>query len=198
MIDNIAGILLAAGNSSRYGDNKLLQQLPHSQSPVVVESAKNLLDALPNSVAVIKKNDTALKSLLPSNRLQICENPYSDEGIASSIRVAIREIQKWKTEKPDIKGYVIALADMPFIPADIIKAVAVELMNGQLICAPRYNGQRGHPVGFSSSLSKDLLKLEGDNGAKIIINNHQDKVLYLDVKTDGILTDIDYPSDLNR
>ena len=198
MINNIAGILLASGNSTRFGDNKLLQLLPQIRRPVIVESSKNLLDALPNSVAVIRKNDAALRSLLPSNILQICENPYSDEGIASSIRAGILAIQEWKHKKPEYKGYVIALADMPFIPADIIKAVAEELINGKLICAPRYNGQRGHPVGFSSSLSKDLLKLKGDNGAKIIISHYQDKVHYLDVNSDGVLTDIDYPSDLNR
>jgi len=190
MNDKIAGILLAAGQSTRFGSNKLLQTLSDHQTPIAVQAAKNLVDILPGSVAVVRPEDSELKMLLAATGIELVENPHADLGISSSIRCGIEMLQQ------DCKGWIIALADMPYIPAGIIRQVADAIQQGAVICAPQFNGQRGHPVGFSRQLKDDLLGLHGDFGAKSVIDKHRDQLVLIDVSSNTILRDIDYPADL--
>ena len=193
MHNNIIGILLAAGASKRFGSQKLLQPLPDSQIPIAVQSARNLLEALPNSIAVIRENDSQLKSLLLETGIQIVENPDTHLGMSTSIRCGINSQIAGQT---DMKGWLIALADMPYIPVSVIELVADAIAKGALISAPEYNKQRGHPVGFSQDLTDELLSLQGDFGAKPIINNHISQLKLIETLNKGVLRDIDYISDL--
>ena len=169
MDKSIVGILLAAGLSARFGKQKLLHSLTDSQTPIAVQSAHNLLKILPNSIAVVPENSNELKSLLLETGIQVVENPDAGLGMSTSIRCAI---ESQIASHPDTQCWIIALADMPYIPPHIIKQVADAVLHGALIAAPEYNKQRGHPVGFSQQLSKELLNLQGDVGAKSIVEKH--------------------------
>ena len=193
MNNNIVGILLAAGQSKRFGSQKLLHLLPDNQIPIAVQSARNLLDVLPNSVAVIRENDQKLKSLLLETGIHIVENPDAQLGMSTSIRCAIKY---QNISNPNIKGWVIALADMPYIPVSVTEQVADAIAKGSLIAAPEHNKQRGHPVGFSQDLTDELLTLQGDFGAKPIIEKHLSQLKLVEILNNGVLRDIDYISDL--
>lgn len=190
MNDTIGGILLAAGQSTRFGGHKLIQPLPGSRVCVVVQAAQTLLQVLPNSVAVVREDDEHLKTLLRATGIGLVENPHADSGMSSSIRCGIEVL----SQEP--KGWVIALADMPYVPAAVIRQVADAIQQGVLICAPQFNERRGHPVGFSVQLKNELLHLQGDSGAKSVIEKHRDTLSLIDVASDAILRDIDYPADL--
>jgi molybdenum cofactor cytidylyltransferase len=192
MTAQFAGILLAAGQSTRFGSNKLLQSLPHSNTPMVVQAALNLLAALPDSVAVVRDNDHAIKLLLGETGIRIIDNPDSNLGMSSSIRCGV----KYYLQNPYIKGYVVALADMPYIPSQIFNQVADALQQGALIAAPEYTGRRGHPVGFSGRLTSDLLNLQGDTGAKALIEKYRHSLQLIEVDSETVLLDIDEPKDI--
>jgi molybdenum cofactor cytidylyltransferase len=93
-------------------------------------------------------------------------------------------------------GFVIALADMPYIKIDTISAVAHELNAGATIVAPAYLGKRGHPVGFSAKFRTELEQLTGDEGARAILKRHADQIQLLECNDPGVLADIDTPQDL--
>lgn len=194
MENRITGILLAAGESARFGSNKLLHSLPDSDTPIAIQAANNLLEVLPHSVAVVKPNDKELISLLSQTGVTIVENPDTHLGMSSSIRCAINAIESGQVA--DTRGYIIALADMPYIPQETYKQVLNGLANSALICAPQYNKKRGHPVGFSSKLKHELLKLEGDVGAKAVIDKHINDLQIIESSSDKILRDIDKPEDI--
>lgn len=197
MNNNVSGILLAAGESKRFGSNKLLHILPDSNTPIAVQAAKHLLEILPHSVAVVRPEDNKLKNLLLETGITLIDNPDAELGMSSSIRCAINYLSNIEShQQPGFAGFLIALADMPFIPSTIYQQVADEITQGELICAPQFAGKRGHPVGFSCLLMNELLQLRGDEGAKMIINKYAEKVKLVESKNKNISLDIDYPTDI--
>lgn len=188
MTRNIAGILLAAGQSRRFGRQKLLQPLENGTA-IVAQSGNNLLHVLPDSIAIVQEQASQIASLLTNKGFRCVCNPNTLDGISSSIKAGIQH-------QADMAGWVIALGDMPFISTHVIRAVANAIADGALIAAPRYNGQRGQPVGFSVKMKPQLLELVGDQGGKSILETYADKVRLVDVDDPGILRDIDRVEDL--
>ena len=89
---------------------------------------------------------------------------------------------------PDARGWLILPADLPLIQASTLLAVADALQQYE-VAVPRYQGQHGHPVGFSSSCREALLKLKGDHGARAVMGWHE--VCRLDVDDEGCVLDVD-------
>jgi molybdenum cofactor cytidylyltransferase len=193
MVANIRGILLAAGYSTRFGSNKLLQALPPGSPdagvPIALASARRLLEALPQSVAVLRPRAQKLGKLLRDAgcRTVICKN--AAEGMGVSLAAGVRSAA-------DAHGWIVALADMPYVRADTIRIIANALSEGASIAAPAYRGERGHPVGFARRFLDDLTALRGDAGAREIMKAHPDWVTRYEVDDPGVLRDIDEPSDL--
>lgn len=195
MASCIIGILLAAGESTRFGTNKLLHLLPDSKIPIAVQSAKHILQALPDSIAVVREDNLQLNSLLQETDILLIGNRNAELGMSSSICCAIKAV---KQLFPAAKGCVMALADMPYISPGIIKQVADSIQAGELIAAPQYKNQRGHPVGFSYQLFDELLTLQGDVGAKSLLDKYSSQLYVFETSQNGILRDIDRPDDLTH
>ena len=183
------GILLAAGASSRFGANKLLHPLPDG-TPIAIASARNLLAALPGSLAVVRPGSEALEKLLLEAGCEVTVCPRAEEGMGLSLAHAI-------AASANVSGWVVALADMPFLRPDTIGAVATRLEAGALIAAPALRGGRGHPVGLSAALREDLLALQGDEGARSVLKRHAASIQLVEVDDAGIHRDVDTPGDLN-
>lgn len=191
----MVGILLAAGFSRRFGSaDKLLHRLADG-TPVGVAAARNLLDALPISVAVVRPDNQELAMQLKAAGLLVVRCTEQEQLMADSLAAAIR----FAAGLPEAdSGFVIALADMPFIRPDTIAAVANALTAGASIVVPTYQGQRGHPVGFAPKFSSELEKLEGDEGARSILRRHASEIHMLECDDAGILRDIDIPADIDE
>jgi molybdenum cofactor cytidylyltransferase len=187
-VSDLWGILLAAGNSSRYGADKLLQPLDGGV-PMAVLAARHLLRALPNAVAVVRNDRNALSEQLRAEGIGLVVNPGADEGMGTSLACGVRAT-------PQATGWVIALADMPWIDSRTVHGVAQLLRAGARIVAPVYLGQRGHPVGFSRELRDELGSLSGDVGARAVLARHTDALQLFEVNDPGIVRDIDTPADL--
>jgi len=186
----IAGILLAAGSARRFGAPKLLHPL-HDDVPVAAAAAQALKQVLPNTIVVVKPGDYPLIEVFTELGLHIVENPLADEGLGTSLAAGVNA-----TARAD--GWLIALADMPWIQPATISAVADRLADGASIVAPVYAGRRGHPVGFSSRWLQQLRSRFGDSGARDLITDHPDALELFTTEDAGILKDIDYPVDLIR
>jgi len=191
----IRGILLAAGYSKRFGSNKLLQSLPagsaHAGTPIALAAARHFLEALPESVAVIRPRAQKLGKILRDAGCNtvVCKN--AADGMGTSLAAGVRATA-------DADGWIVALADMPFILPETIRTIARALAEGAAIAAPGYRGERGHPVGFSRRFFDELSALSGDAGARELLKQHPDRVTECEVDDAGVLRDIDRPSDLER
>ena len=187
------GILLAAGFSRRFGaGDKLLQVLPNG-CPIALAAAKNLIEAIPVSIAVLRPGNNELAQLLKSAGLEVFFCSEQDVEMADSFSAAIKFSAKF-IESSD--GFIIALADMPYIDPLTITAVANKINAGAFIVIPAYQGKRGHPVGFSAKYRDELESLHGDEGARSIIKSYPEDIALLECNDAGILADIDTPADL--
>lgn len=189
----VVGILLAAGFSTRFGTNKLLAPLPggaaEGGAPVAVASARHLAEALPESVAVVRPRAQKVAQLLREAgcRTVVCKN--AAQGMGTSLAAGVRAAG-------DADGWVVALADMPFVRAETIRRIAMALEEGAAIAAPAFGGERGHPVGFARRFRDDLLALTGDEGARQILKAYPECVTLYESDDRGVLRDIDVPGDL--
>ena len=187
------GILLAAGFSRRFGaEDKLMQLLPDGR-PLALAAAQNLLAALPRTIAVVRPEATVLAALLAQAGAEVVTCAAHEVEMADSLAVAVRYAASHAEAGG---GYVITLADMPFIQPQTIAAVAAAMMDGALIVAPAYRQQRGHPVAFAASLRGELENLRGDEGARSVLLRHRHEIHVLEVADAGVLADIDTPRDL--
>ncbi|MEN6586371.1 MAG: nucleotidyltransferase family protein [Sulfuricella sp.] len=184
----ITGILLAAGAGSRFGGDKLLFPLDDG-TPLGVKSGRNLLCGVDRAIAVVRPADQVLARLYEEAGLRVTYCPGAAVGMGGSLACGVRAA-------PDADGWLIALADMPFIRADTIHAVTGLLRAGAALAAPSYYGRRGHPVGFAQAFFNELTSLGGDRGASSLLAAHASSLQYLDCDDPGILIDIDNRSDL--
>jgi len=97
----------------------------------------------------------------------------------------------------DADAVLIALADMPWIRPDTLAAVVAALQRGEAIVIPRYQGKRGHPVGFGRVHFAELTTLGNDEGARAIVARGEG-ICWIDVDDPGVLRDVDVPADLVR
>ena len=187
------GILLAAGRGTRFGGDKLLAQLGSNSGLagecVGATACRHLLLALPRVIAVVRPDDAALAAALGAAGARIVRCVDADDGMGASLACGVRATR-------DAAGWVVALADMPWIEPSTIARVAAAVAEGAPVAAPFHRGARGHPVGFSSACYAALAALTGDEGAKSVVAAHSDSLARIDVDDAGTLRDIDTPADM--
>jgi len=186
MSGSIAGVLLAAGQSRRFGTNKLLHQLEDG-TPMVVACARRLFKVLPRSLGVVADGNSEVARLLAAEGMEVIVNPNAASGMGSSIACAVNA-------SADAAGWLIALGDMPSVPEPVIAAVADGLARGAPLVAPVYRGRRGHPVGFSARFAGALRALSGDKGARDVLLENSAGLLLLETDSEGVLLDRDTPA----
>ncbi|MBS0321623.1 MAG: nucleotidyltransferase family protein [Proteobacteria bacterium] len=188
----VVGILLAAGKGERFGGAKLLAPMASGPSrgvPVGVVTARKLVATLPHTVAVVRPGDAELMRHLGATGARVVECAEAGDGMGASLACGV-------AAAADASGWVVMLADMPWVAQATLDAVATALRKGASIVAPSFRGQRGHPVGFASRHKAALLALRGDTGARDVLAAARDVVL-VDVNDVGILRDVDVPDDLH-
>jgi len=156
---------------------------------MLVRSAETLLTADLPVLAILRRGDTMATELLaPLAGLEMSECPDSDAGMGHSLAWGV-------ARSMDASGWLVALADMPFLSSDTLKQVCLALDSGASIAAPAYRGQRGHPVGFCRTWRDDLLALTGDQGARSLLRAQSDILTLVPCDDAGVLRDIDVRAD---
>jgi molybdenum cofactor cytidylyltransferase len=182
----IVGLLLAAGSATRFGSDKLRHPLPHGV-PIAVQAARQLRAELAEVIVVLRSRDSASAFESEGCRTVLCEN--ADEGMGASLACAARAAGAQD-------GYIVALADMPFVRRTSIAAVREALERGAALAAPYFRARRGHPVGIAGSFYPQLITLAGDEGARRIIAANEGALVKIPIGDPGVVRDIDRPEDL--
>ena len=184
----LCGILLAAGQSVRFGNNKLLQSLPDG-TPLITRAVRNMRPAVDRLIVVVPPKHTLLAGMVANEDVELIVNPQATDGMGRSLACGV-------AASLEAAGWIIGLADMPWIQPATIRQIVSALDDGQELVAPRYHDRRGHPVGFHHDFGPELLKLQGDEGARTILEQHASELQLIDVDDPGILLDVDTPADI--
>jgi molybdenum cofactor cytidylyltransferase len=184
----IVGLLLAAGSATRFGSDKLLHPLQHGV-PIAVQAARHLKKEVSVVVAALRPRSDDLAALLEAEGCEVVVCQNADEGMGASLACAVRAAGA-------ADGYLVALADMPFVRPSSIAAVRDALASGARVAAPYFRTRRGHPVGISGAFFDKLTALGGDEGARQILAAHNAELVKVPVGDPGVLRDIDRPGDL--
>lgn len=185
-------LLLAAGHGTRFDStglqNKLLTPLADG-TPVACAAARALLAVLPHVTAVVRPGAEALAHALNDAGCDVVFSTDAERGMGASLAAGIQATA-------EAEGWIVALADMPWIAPGTIEEIARRIDSGASIVAPVYRGRRGHPVGFGAMHRDALASLDGDVGARSLLEIAD--VISLHVDDPGVLADIDTPDDLHR
>ena len=180
------GLLLCGGAGRRFGGDKLLA----GETPIAVRAARNLRASVDRVLAVIPLERAPLRAALEAAGCEILETDRTARGMGASLAAAVEAAA-------GCDGWIVALGDMPSIHPDTIAAVRHALESGARIAAPHdATGRRGHPVGFAADLRAELIALDGDTGARAILERHADLLERVATDDPGIFVDIDTPQDL--
>lgn len=191
MDKKIIGVLLAAGHSTRFGAPKQSFILPNG-CEMALQSALNLKQAVDEVVVVLRSEHAELQARLQAHGCACLVLAQAHAPMGYSIAAAVKA-----TQGQNVDGWLIALADMPYIdPASLSLMAATLALPDTLICAPTHQGQRGHPVGFHACLAGALMRLETEEGAKSVLAQHRDCITLVEVADAGVLYDVDYPSQI--
>lgn len=184
----ITGILLAAGRSTRMGQPKLL--LPWGNVHLVRHVAQTALgSSLDHLIVVTGHRAEHMQAALDGLPVTLVHNDAFLDGQSTSVRVGVAGLGA------DVEAAMILLADQPLLQSSTIDALIVAYREHQpLIVAPRCNGQRGNPVLFDRTLFAQLAALQGDQGARPVLQVHQQHVHLVDVADEGVLLDLDTPN----
>ena len=193
----ISAVILAAGESKRMGkQNKLL--LPVAGEALLVKLIKSVCDSDVGQVIVVIGHEAEkIRRKLNNFPLSFVYNPNFSEGMTTSIKSGVKEVS------PDCDGYMICLADMPFInTSEINKLIHAYSQNRikekRLIVIPVYQGHRGNPVLFSTEFREDILEHKIEYGCKGVIMNNFESVKEIEMDDDSMLLDVDTLEDYQR
>ena len=139
-------------------------------------------------VVVLRSTDSALAASLPTRSLQVCMNSQPQRGMGFSLRQGI-------AASADADGWLVLPVDLPFLRVETIARARSVLRPGRAV-VPVYHGRRGHPVALSAYFAPQLLGLDGDAGARRLLDREHDRVHWMNVHDPGIYRDIDQPQDL--
>jgi molybdenum cofactor cytidylyltransferase len=189
---NVAAIVLAAGQSRRMeGKNKLLEDF--GGKPLVRRAVEAALGSKASPVIVVTGGSSnAVRQALAGLDVRFVNNPDFAEGLSSSLKTGIRAVPE------ESSGAVICLGDMPHVSSQLIDRLIAAFApeRGAMIVAPVKNKQRGNPVLWARRFFPDLLKLEGDMGARKLANFYDEGLLEIEVADDAAFEDIDTPEAL--
>jgi len=205
----VAGIILAAGGSTRFGRPK--QLLDWKGQPFVRAVAGTALEAgLSPIVVVTGANAEQVESSVKDLNVTVIRNEAWASGQGNSIRAGIGSLAFASTavatrrqgasplSARSVAGAAIfLLADQPQVTTSILRALVQKHAEAlDPIVAPMVMGQRANPVLFDRVTFPDLLLLEGDVGGRAIFHKH--RVEYLPWHDDRLLLDVDTPEMYQR
>jgi len=180
-------LLLAAGESRRFGSDKRRARLPHGPRllTVVVDTVRRT--GLPLRVC-LRPGEASLaeESGLESGEVLVCTQAAG--GMGHTLAEGVAQLPSWA-------GVLVALADMPGIRVDTFCQAAAALTPERIV-VPEFRGRPGHPVGFGRDWFPRLRQSTGDAGARALVQEAGGLCDRLAVTDAGILRDIDYPDDL--
>lgn len=191
----VSVIVLAAGLSKRMGvANKLL--LPYHNKTIIEITVENIIASGIQEIVVVTGHEhEKVEQAIQHMPVKLIFNPDYEKGMTTSIQAGIRHATG--------NGCMICLADMYSITSSEYSFLANEfgkvfLQNSKCICVPRFNNEKGNPVIFSSAYKDAILQHTDMEGCKSIVQANKENIYWIEMKTDHILQDLDYPEDYKK
>lgn len=210
-------IYLAAGNSRRFGKNKLLVEW--NGRPLYEYGLNTLKEAVKDRTDSEILLVSQYPNILQAHPEVVCVySPKSTEGLSWSIRAGIecvlgreqkREQQQECRRLPDWQEgdhwLLFLTADQPLVEKETIQNLLLQADNAERLTSgktriirARYAGKEGSPVLFHASLIPELQQLSGDEGGRSVIRAHREEMEFVDVADERQMTDVDTVEDLEK
>lgn len=186
---NITAIIMASGYSKRMGKDKLF--LSYKNKTFI----EHIIDKVKNcnfySSIIVAKDDKVI-NLAEHMGIKAVKNEQAYKGQSEAIKLGIMN-------SPDSDGYMFFTADQPLLDINTIQFLMNSFnKNSNCIIIPSYKGRRGSPVIFSSRFLKELKELQGDVGGKKVIDKNKNSLVFVNVKKEEVLMDIDNIEDYGK
>jgi len=191
-----AGIILAAGLSTRFGRPKQLMDL--SGKPLIQWVVDACLGSRLDTILVVLGENAPqvasnLKAKTSDPRFATVINPKYRQGMSSSLRAGLEGARQ------NFPSVMFLLGDQPLVGSELIDRLLERFWESDKdICVPVHAGRRGNPALFSSKFYNQLLKVSGDMGAREIIQANPEAVLTVEIEDPLPFCDIDTESDLEN
>jgi molybdenum cofactor cytidylyltransferase len=189
----VAAVVLAGGASKRMGEtNKLLAEV--NGATIVRQAVETAINSEAAEVIVVTGYEGDLvREALSGFDVRFVDNPNYPEGLSTSLKAGIGAVSE------NHNGAVVLLGDMPMVKSATVNALIERFhsKDDKTICRPTFDGMPGNPILWPRDFFSDILGIQGDIGAKQLIERYSEQVSTVDVNDDGIHFDIDKPEDLN-
>jgi len=189
----IAGLILAAGESARMGQDKAL--LTYGGRTFLEIIVATLHEAgMERVVVVLGHHAEQIQGAVTLEGAEIVINRDYAHGQTSSLQAGLRAL-----ERADLDAVVLCLVDHPLVSADTVRRLVASFpQSGAPVVIPTFRNQRGHPVLIGRALFEELKGLSPDEGANTVIRKHHDATALVEVGDEGILIDVDNPDVYRR
>ncbi len=186
----VVALVLAAGQSRRMGSNKLLADL--GGKPMIRRTVEAVLGAVDKAIVVTGNAPDAIAEALAGLAVETAHNADYESGLASSLKRGISALPS------NADAMLVVLGDMPLVDAEIIRRLiaAFNPAEHRSICAPVHQGTRGNPVLWGRQHFSALQALEGDKGARALLDRLSEELVEVEMPGDAILLDADTPEAL--
>jgi molybdenum cofactor cytidylyltransferase len=184
----IAGLVLAAGESSRMGRDKALLTY---QRQTFLESIIGKLRAagIERVAVVLGHHAEEIRRAVNLQGVEVIVNQEYHRGQTSSLQAGLRSLEGMKPE-----AVVLCLVDHPAFSPPTVRELIEAFERGHPQAAiPTFQGKRGHPVLLGREIIGELLALPADRGANTVMRQHHDTTMFIEVDGPGILLDVDDP-----
>ena len=185
-------VVLAAGRSTRMGAPKLL--LPWRGRSLLRRAVEAGVESGAADVVVVLGSEAErLAAEVPPGRARVIHNPDFAHGQSTSLRRGLAALAE------DLAGAVCYPADQPFVTAAVIRQlVSAHQQTGRPIVVAEASGVRGAPVFFARSVFPLVMRIEGDQGARSLIQAHPELVVVERFDDADLMLDVDTPEDYQR
>ena len=186
----VAGVLLAAGQGSRFGRPKALVEL---DGQTLAERGIGMLRA-GGTDPVLLVTGAAEVELGPDHRVRTVYNDEWRTGMGSSLRAALRALTD-----PDVGAAVVALADQPLVGAEAVSRLIAAYQAGASVAVAAYDGRPRNPVLLAREHWPEVIAMAtGDQGARAFLRARPDLVTLVECGDTGRPDDIDTQADLEH
>ena len=186
----IAAVVLAAGQSTRMGANKLLADL-HGRPLLAATVSQIQASGVDDLIVVTGHQAAEVEAALRHTKARLVHNAAYADGLATSVRAGIAAVQ-------DFDAAFICLGDMPLVRAADLKRMmaAFNVEEGRSLIAPAWGRKLGNPVLWGQEHFVSLMALEGDRGARSLLEASREQIVEIAVEHEGIMLDADTPEAL--
>jgi len=190
----VAGVLLAAGQGSRFGRPKALVEL---DGQTLAERGVTLLRA-GGTDPVLIVTGAAQVELRPEHQARTVYNGEWRTGMGSSLRAALRALTELEAD-PEIGAVVVALADQPLVGAEAVGRLIAAYRAGAGVAVAAYGGKPRNPVLLAREHWPEVIATAtGDQGARAFLRARPELVTLVECGDTGRPDDIDTPADLEH